>query len=171
MKSRTVKIALLGTAAALPFIFLLWSQVLLIRHAGLRIGDTLPAADLHSAEGEVVSTNSWKGRPTLLVLFQPGCRACREEIAALSEVVLSLSDLRVVLLSLQRKRTEPGLPFPVLFDRSGAFLNKTRRLMVPALYWIDPDGTVAYERMGRSGAREELKLFAALKSRPRNTGK
>jgi peroxiredoxin len=153
---------LLGMVLAVPGLFLAGMQRVAWQYRGLSRGDVLPAAALQLSDGTPLLTEDWRGKPTLLVLFRPGCQACAAEIQSLAEIASSLPRLRVVLLSIDAGIKEPGLPFPVCLDRSGEFLRKTRKLLVPMLYFIDPDGRVAYSRMGRLEKQRELNTLREL---------
>ncbi len=162
--SRRWRLALLGTIVAAPGLFLVASQLVVFRHRGLQPGEMLPPSALRSPDGSTVTTESWRGSPTLLVLFQPACPACKAEIAALSEIAPTLEGLRIVLLSVQPRVQEADLPFPVYLDPDGTLLRKTRRLLVPALYGIDPQGRVVYARTGRTSKEEERVMLQHLLS-------
>lgn len=129
---------------------------------GLRPGDLLPEARLESLEGVPVETVSWRGTPTLLVLFRPECPACREEIRSLGTIAQELPEVRVVLLSLKGEPPRGAVPFPVYRDPSGAFIKQTRKLIVPTLYWLDSSGHVRYARAGYRSATSDLQLFRPL---------
>jgi thiol-disulfide isomerase/thioredoxin len=129
---------------------------------GLRPGDLLPEAQLESLEGVPVETASWRGTPTLLVLFRPECPACREEIRGLGKIAPELREVRIVLLSLKGEPPRDAVPFPAYRDPSGAFVKRTRKLIVPTLYWLDSSGRVRYARAGRRSATSDLQLFRSL---------
>ncbi len=156
---------LLGTVA-LACLFLVASQVVAFRHRGLRPGEMLPSATLCATSGATVKTESWRGSPTLLVLFRPTCPACRAEIALLSEVAPELEGLRIVLLSVQSRVQEDDLPFPVYTDPDGSLLRRTRKLLVPVVYGMDPEGRVVYARVGSGSREEERAMLRHLLSRP-----
>ncbi len=137
---------------------------------GLRPGDQLPAAQLESLDGTVIETSSWRGTPTLLVLFQPACRSCREQIRALTQIAPKLHRLRIVLLSVSGEPPAEEVPFMVCRDAGGAFLARTRRHMVPALYWIDSSGRITYVRTGVRTPLSDLQIFARLLSTEGRTG-
>ena len=162
MRSKQVRMALLGIVVAVPCVFLAATHTVALRHRGLRPGETLPASTLQSVDGTTVSTEGWRGRPTLLVLFRSECQACRAEIQALSDIAPSLEGLRVALLSVDSGVRESDLPFPVYVDPGGALLRKTERLFVPVLYYIDPEARIVYARMGRRGKEEEMRTLQGL---------
>ena len=129
---------------------------------GLQPGDLLPEARLESLDGVPVQTVSWRGAPTLLVLFQPSCPACREEIHRLESIAPRLPEVRIVLVSLNGESPREGVPFPVLRDPHHSFVQRTRKLLVPTLYWIDSTGKVRYARTGLRSPASDLNLFRSL---------
>lgn len=132
---------------------------------GLRPGDRLPAARLQLLDGTPVETTSWRGTPTLLVLFLPGCRSCAEEIRGLVQIAPQLQQVRIVLLSMNGEPPAEEVPFMVCRDAGGEFVKRTRRFMVPALYWIDRSGRVAYARAGLRTPSSDLRLFEQLRAK------
>ena len=162
MKIRTVSIALLLFLVILPSLLLWRAHNSLKQYEGLRPGDTLPLARLQTPDGQPVETGSWFGTPTVLIVFNPDCQPCRSEIRNLASIAPRFPDLRIALLS---TRTSPGslqAAFPVYVDRDGAFLNRSQRLVTPALYWIGASGKIRYARLGQRDATEDEELFRKL---------
>lgn len=129
---------------------------------GLQPGDFLPEAQLESLDGAPMQTASWRGAPTLLVLFQPSCPACREEIRGLESIAPQLPEVRIVLLSLNGEAPQDASSFPVLRNPDGLFVQRARKFLVPTLYWIDSFGRVTYARTGLRSAAFDLNLFRSL---------
>lgn len=162
MRMRTVWLTLLIIVAALPGVVLLYARKSLREFEGLHPGDALPGSRLESAGGVPVETSSWLGFPTLLVVFQPGCNACRLEISGLAAIAPSFPNVKIVLLSTDRNVAGTRAPFPVYFDPDGRFLKKVRKLATPAVYWIDESGKVRYARAGQRSASDEEALLRSL---------
>jgi hypothetical protein len=57
---------------------------------------------------------------------------------------------------------------PIYTDPGGGFLKRVRKLVTPAVYWIDEKGTVRYARTGPRGAREEEVMFRRALGRESN---
>lgn len=129
---------------------------------GLSPGDELPDLPLESFDGDRVDSGSWRGSPILLVLFLPGCPSCRAQIDDLELVACELPDLNVVLLSVNGSPLTMNTSFPVYRDPSGRFLERTRKPIVPTLYWLDSKGKVKYARAGRREFSADLSLFKTL---------
>jgi peroxiredoxin len=159
MKKRTVCLVLLIVCSVAPALFLVLTSKPLAGFEGLHPGDILPQANLSGSEGTPIDTGSWRGTPTVLVVFHPKCNACRVEIENLAAVAPLFPAVRVVLLSTQ---IEPGRhpgPFPTLLDPDGTFLRQVRRVVTPTVYWIDATGFVRHVHIGPRSAREEESLF------------
>ncbi len=142
--------------------------VLLVAHrfaggsAGLRPGDALPAYGLATLDGRLVDTSSWKGMPTLLVLFRSTCRACEREIAGLTQIAPSISGTRIVLLSLDSAAPRTPTALQTLCDPAGDFIRRLRKLAVPTLYVVDPRGKIAYVRTGERTPDDEFATLVSL---------
>ena len=166
MRTRTVRLALLVFLVSLPALFLVMAQISIEKYRGLRPGDAMPMAVLHTADGVAVATASWLGAPTLIVVFQPGCEACRREIDILASIGPAFTDLRIVLLSTAADIGEMTAPFPIYIDHQGGFLKRVRKLITPAIYWVDASGKIRYARAGLLGLDEGKRLFGELLAEP-----
>lgn len=169
MRKRTLRLSLLMFLVSFPALFLVLAQISLKKYEGLRRGDRMPLAVLHTADNVPVETTSWLGAPTLLVVIQPGCDACRQEIDALASIAPSFPELRIVLLSTEVDFGEWITPFPVYVDPEGHFLTQVRKLITPAVYWMDASGNIRYARAGQHGEDEEEKLFRTLLEQARES--
>lgn len=131
---------------------------------GLKPGDRLPAVRLVSPEGLPVDTSSWRGRPTLLLLFDPACPACLNELGNIDALAPTMPGLRVALLStIPRDTKDAGVA--TYLDPTGVLTRRMRRFAVPAVYWVSSDGQVSYARSGARSLAEDASIFYALLSR------
>lgn len=162
MRTRTVRLALLMFLVSLPALFLVVAQISIEKYRGLSRGDLMPMAMLHTVEGVPVATGSWLGAPTLIVVFQPGCEACRREIDILAAIAPSFPEVHIALLSTAVDIGETTAPFPVYVDHQGVFLKQVRKLITPAIYWSDASGRIRYARAGLLGEDEGRRLFHEL---------
>ena len=89
MKKQPTRWVLLATTLTLPVLLVVCAHRTLRENQGLRQGDELPKARLRTAEGFPVDTDSWQGTMTLLVLFNPACKACEAEIHTLKKSLRS----------------------------------------------------------------------------------
>jgi len=159
-----ILITLAGVILA-PILCLFLAQRFLRKNEGLRPGDVLPEAKLRYLGGLEVDTSSWRGTPHLLVLFLPKCRACRSEITNLESIAPLFPDLDIVLLSLDDSLSGDETPFPVVVDPSGEFIQRTRKAIMPTIYWIDADGKVLYARTGPRSPETDAATFQDLAKR------
>ena len=170
MTRKTSIAVALAAVLAVPALILLMAYRLAGEGAGLRPGQELPAAHLVCLDGHVVDTRSWRGAPTLLVLYRSTCHACEREIVGLSLAASSLPELRIVLLALDS--AAPGVPteFPVITDPTGKFLKIVRKIMVPTLYLLNSEGRVIYVRSGQRPPESELATLTDLLGPDRGSG-
>jgi peroxiredoxin len=163
MIGRNIPIAAaLAAMLAVPILILFVAHRFAGDRAGLQMGQELPAAQLVSLNGRLIDTRSWKGMPTLLVLFQSTCRICELEIEGLTSIAPSLPGVRIVLLALDSGAPRVPTGFPILTDPSGQLLRKVRKMIVPTLYLLDADGRVIYVRSSQRPPGAELATLTAL---------
>ena len=102
-------------------------------------------------------------RADLLVVIQPGCEACRQRDRYPG--LPSRLHFRNCTSCSSRRRSTSGkwiAPFPVYIDRDGNFLKQVRKLITPAIYWMDASGKIRYARAGQQSEDEEKRLFRTL---------
>jgi len=162
MGKRKLWLALLIAVAVTPVLIFFLADATLKDFEGLHPGDVLPLLPLQTAEGRSVETGAWRGVRTVLVVFQPGCDACRLEINGLESIAPSFPDVRIVLLSTEKSAAGMRPFFPIYVDPDGRFLKQVRKLVTPTIYWFDAIGEVRYARAGQRDAREEEGLFRRL---------
>lgn len=134
------------------------------RFRGLEPGELLPDVVLVSPEGEEIHTRTWRGQPTLLVLFDPSCPSCLTELDNITALAPTLPGLRVVALCVSRP--DQGETQPAAYrDPTGALTRSARRFAVPALYWIGTDGRIEYARSGARSFPEDAAIFNDLLAR------
>ena len=159
--ARFSRLLVLLAIAAMPAALFVIASRLPSENRGLPAGTYLPDSLLVTTTGETVRTHSWRGRPTLVVLFRAGCEACEEEIANLEALAPETAPLRIALVSVEPSCTlECSLP--VYLDPTGEFLRRTERLMVPVLYWVSPMGRIQYVRTGLRSFQEDAALLHRL---------
>ena len=162
--ARFVRLALLMLLAALPAALCSIATRIPADYRGLLPGNYLPDSPLVTVTGTTIRTRSWLGRPTLVVLFRPGCRACEEQIANLEALAPAALPLRIALVSTEAS-SRLDSPLAVYLDPTGEFLGKARRLAVPVLYWVNSAGKVEYVRTGVRRLSEDAATFRRLLER------
>jgi hypothetical protein len=162
MNQRRFKVITLAVSIPGALLLFALANSLIRSKEGLSVGETIPSAVLHSADGSETDTRSWRGSPTVLVLFSSTCPACRKQIENLEVIAADFPELRIALLSLSAAPPQEKAIFTVYFDPEGEFVRRVRRLRVPTLYWIDANGCVKYARTGCREAAFDVSLFRSL---------
>jgi hypothetical protein len=134
-------------------------------YRGLVPGERVPDAFLSTPDGEAVDTRDWRGRPTFLVLQRSACPACGAQAETLRSLARYLPELRIVLLATDGQAREEQPPLLSVIDPTGGFLRRAQRVVVPASYWADADGTVRFARIGTLPPAAELALLRRLAAR------
>jgi len=116
MRTRKIYLAILITFALMPALLLFLARGALRRYEGLKPGDRLPDARLLSQDRSQLDTASWRGTPTLLVIFHPGCPSCLLEIESLASIAPAFPELRIVLLSSLRDMSVLQSLFSIYYD-------------------------------------------------------
>jgi hypothetical protein len=165
---RIFSITLLVAAGFAITAFLILLLRLPDQFAGLKSGDLLPRVRLVSPDGQPVDTDSWRGRPTLLVFFDPSCPACQNELDNIDALAPALPGLRIALLS-TRPQHSGETRIASYLDRTGVLTRRMRRFAVPAIYWISPDGRIQYARSGARSLTEDASIFNDLLARKGTT--
>ncbi len=155
-------VVVLAAVFAAPVLGLLVIHQLASGAAGLRAGEVLPASELAGLDGGLVDTRSWRGTPTLLVLYQSTCSACEREIEGLTQIAPALPKLRIVLLSIDCAAPRVPTGLQVICDPSGRLVRKLRKLIVPTLYLVNETGSIIYTRTGLRPPETELTILNSL---------
>ncbi len=162
MKRNASYLMALGAVLAVPLLLLLAGHRFAGGTGGLKPGDALPESGLVGLDGRYVDTKSWRGTPTLLVLYRSTCDACRQEIDGLAHIAAALPKVRIVLLSLDSAAPRVTTGFQILSDPSGQFIRKMRKLVVPTVYLVNGEGGIVYVRTGRRSPQVELAILGQL---------
>ncbi len=117
------------------------------------------------------------GRPTLVVFLETGCGSCREEAAVLAELARggAAGRGRRRLRRSARPRTAPASPredlegqVPLAAGRRPRSARRTARVVVPTIYAVRADGTIADAwagRVARSASRRRWRTAGCLRPR------
>lgn len=119
-------------------------------------GEDAPTFALRTLDGERVSTEGLKGKPTVLVFWAPWCTVCGAESSTISWVRDAYKDrIHLYSVALAYKDREDvqgfikkhGVDYPVLLGHRGI----TRDWKVeafPTLYILDSQGRIAHSTTG-----------------------
>jgi peroxiredoxin len=139
----------------------------------VKVGDPVPEFSLKDTDGNIVSSDSLKGKPYAIAIFATWCPPCRMELQALEKDVwqplkergvsivgINYGDEDAQLIS--TFAGELGVTFPMLVDETGSFRQKAGVSMVPQSLVIGPDGRILDLHVGFTdeavvSTREELK--------------
>jgi peroxiredoxin len=126
----------------------------------LPLGTALPAFQLPSASGEIVSSEDYAGRPLLVAFICHHCpfvRHIRSEFARLAGE-LQERGLAIVAINsndsqafpedgpdgMREESREAGYTFPYLFDETQAIAKAFKAACTPDLFLFDSRGTLVY---------------------------
>lgn len=117
-------------------------------------GGVLPDFSAPSLDGETVSWSAREGVPAVLVIWNPRCSFCRQELPVLARVAGEFPGVRLIGIVTGRTRsssTSPvdfleseGLVFPVALDTTDQRLADALGVRgYPTVYYVRADGTVS----------------------------
>jgi cytochrome c biogenesis protein CcmG/thiol:disulfide interchange protein DsbE len=122
----------------------------------LGVGKQAPAFSLTGDGGEPVSLTDEPGRPTVVAFVETGCSSCREEAPLLAD--LARAGAQVVAIDVSDSTPEERAAFarddlggvvPLASDPAGTVGLAYRALVVPTIYAVRADGTIADAWAGR----------------------
>ena len=115
----------------------------------LAVGKKLPTFDLENDDGTVISSDAFRGKPTLMIFYRGNwCPFCMSQIKEIADRYreLSKNGTRIMLVS----------PQPHKFTR-----NLAKRYKVPFIFLVDPKNRAAKQIniAGKAGLPAGLELF------------
>jgi thiol-disulfide isomerase/thioredoxin/uncharacterized membrane protein YphA (DoxX/SURF4 family) len=138
----------------------------------LPAGSTLPQFSAPGLYGGTVSSNSYLGVPTVLVVWAPWCPDCREQLPVLAQVASEFPGVRLVSIVTAAGEV-PGptpeqfmqshhLSFSVALDSTdGRLADAFGAYAFPTVYYVGPDGTVSQVTVG---AKPETAVRASIRA-------
>ncbi len=148
----------------LPAIFIIRLSHVTNPHLS-RPGDPVPSLTARDLDSDTIHQLSFAGTPAALLFFSADCRHCQRELGSFDRLNRRFGD-RILFLAISMsnkvKTTElanslrPGMR--ILLDEQGASAERFGVEVVPALFLVGPDETIAYGDTGEKsfGAREQL---------------
>jgi uncharacterized membrane protein YphA (DoxX/SURF4 family)/thiol-disulfide isomerase/thioredoxin len=129
------------------------------RSAPLPVGSTLPDFAAPALYGGTVSSLTYRGVPTVLVLWAPWCPECREELPLLAQVTSDFPGVRLVSIvtaagelpgpTPEQFMESHDLSFPVALDATDERLSDAFGVQgFPTIYYVRSDGTVSQATVG-----------------------
>jgi len=114
---------------------------------GPEVGRPVPDFGWATEGGGEESLSDFRGRVVVLVFWNPACRACQEQIAALERVQGDYND-RVVIIGVSRRGSTSRLGFRDLIDEKGQLFGHFWVKAVPTLFFVDGDGVIRVRHEG-----------------------
>lgn len=114
----------------------------------------VPRFATKSLDGQTISNESLRGRPTLLQFWATWCLPCKKELPALRELVETESGLRVIGVAIEQEEdveafersiAKLGITWPQVFETAddGELSSKFGASGIPEYVLLDPSGAVA----------------------------
>lgn len=170
-----------GIALALVLIGVVW--VLTDRDNTLpSVGEvSRPAPDftLSTLDGNTVSLSDYRGKVVLVNFWGTWCEPCIRETPALEAAYRAMQDDGLVIIGVNltddeiiQGNTEADIQafvdqfsvtYPIALDREGTVLQQFRVYPLPTSFFVDPEGTIRYVRVGEITTDEVAALFADLR--------
>lgn len=125
--------------------------------ARLGPGQPLPDLRLPTADGQMLSLASLKGKVVLIDFWASWCGPCRQSFPALSELYeeLHASGLEVVAINLDEKREDANRflaerphAMPVVFDPGGTSAEALKVEAMPSSFLVGRDGRIRFVHVG-----------------------
>jgi thiol-disulfide isomerase/thioredoxin/outer membrane lipoprotein-sorting protein len=120
-------------------------------------GTQAPALKLKSADGDVVSLGSFKGKPILLDFWATWCGPCVAALPQLAQIYREAGDKGLVVLAIDRDDgadtaaaflSKKGYAWRNFHDGNGEIEKLVGSSGIPRYLLIDANGKVAYDAMG-----------------------
>ncbi|MBE7516268.1 MAG: redoxin domain-containing protein [Chloracidobacterium sp.] len=115
----------------------------------ITVGDLIPAFETTAMNGEAVSSEQFRGRPTLVTFWSPDCPHCKQMAASLREwdAVRGPEDPQLVVFSSgeAEKHEELGIRAPVVLDDKYKIAGELGMFGTPSAILIDAEGRFASE--------------------------
>ncbi len=127
-----------------------------------------PHFELKSLEGKIVSSDSFKGKPTLLVFWATWCPTCKEELPTFN--ALREKGIQVVAIALNESGdavkeyvAEHGIEFPVLMSDQQVELDFGGIRFLPTAFLIDSNWEIVGKVFGKISTDEVAHAFEHMK--------
>jgi thiol-disulfide isomerase/thioredoxin len=120
-------------------------------------GDQVPSLKLKSADGKVVSIESFRGKPVLLDFWATWCGPCVEDMPQLAQLNAEANDKGLVLLLIDEDEDAPtataflskkGYNWTDFHDGDGEIEKLVGEAGIPRTILIDANGKITYDASG-----------------------
>ena len=178
---REIGMAVAGALVGLAVIAAVWFFAARSADPALpAVGETNRAAPefaLPTLDGGTVRLSDYRGKVVLVNFWGTWCEPCKEETPALQAVYTDLAPqgLEIIGVNLYNQETqgreavraflEPyGVAYPVALDTAGDTARAFQISPIPVSYFVDPQGTIRYVKVGVVTAADVRVLFERLRS-------
>lgn len=122
------------------------------------VGDKIIAFELEGLNGEMISTDQYKGRPMVINFWGTFCPPCVEETPALQRMYEKYKDQGVVILGVNLGEKDLirvnqfveqfGVTYPILLDPELYVRDRYGVRSYPTTFFVDASGTVREVKIG-----------------------
>ena len=128
----------------------------------LEIGDPMPDLELPDLDGTPIRLDMFRGRETVLLIWDPGleeCRALLPDLRAWEEERAAAPALAIVVFGDRERALDEGFRSPVLLDEERSLSLFLRAIEPPCALVLDADGRIAWPLS--KGAEHILRLLGS----------
>ena len=124
------------------------------------VGCRVPGFSLNTTDGRTVSLSSYKGRKVILVFTSAGCSSCAEVMRCIQQIYGNWprEQMEVIVVVSLEKAAEVDrwiktyeIKTPVVLDPAGDITNQYQPAKMPALYFLDGEGTIKSKKYAPLG--------------------
>jgi len=130
------------------------------RAACANVGCRAPGFSLNTTDGRTISLNSYRGRKVILVFTSAGCSSCAEVMRCIQQIYGNWprEQMEVIVVIGLEKAAEVDrwiktyeIKTPVVLDPAGDITNQYQPAKMPALYFLDGEGTIKIKKYAPLG--------------------
>ncbi|MFT5679125.1 MAG: cytochrome c biogenesis protein CcmG/thiol:disulfide interchange protein DsbE [Myxococcota bacterium] len=136
------------------------------------VGRAAPEVDLKTLGGEAFVLSEAKNTPVVLAFWASWCGPCRNEMPALIELQKARSDVRIVMVNVDRDRrdaqrflSQVGITpedAEIALDSEALALGAYGVMSMPTTFLVDGSGVVKFHKVGYSTEKGLTELIEAI---------
>lgn len=115
----------------------------------LKAGDALPSFSIKMNDGQTVTNESLKGKPSVIVFFNTGCKDCQQELPVLQHVFEAYPQINWACISREEKEesiktfwTEQGLTLPYSAQEDRVVYYLFAKSGIPQVFIVDRNAII-----------------------------
>lgn len=115
----------------------------------LKAGDALPSFSVKMNDGQTVTHESLKGKTSVIVFFNTGCKDCQQELPVLQRVFAAYPQLNWACISREEKEesiktfwTEQGITLPYSAQEDRAVYYLFAKSGIPQVFIVDKNAII-----------------------------